>query len=287
MNFKHILAALSLVALFASCDRRVEFQSSKFITLDHYAYSVNETTPEVSIPVHIYNPDQSEVQVTVSVIESTAKTGTDFEVTSPASGILTFGPNDSTQVVKVQIKGQTGTYTGNKSFAIQVASATEGVTVGNTNVAAVTIIDLDHPLSSILGDYTATGLVATAGGQAQWDVTLSANEESISKVNVYNLSWCEETLVGEVSEDMTVITIPFGQMYVASGYATMFCGYGEGGYYAPAGNLILTKTETGWVQSTDIDDAEMTWGIGCLATSDGSPLGWLDYMLPGIVLTDK
>ena len=94
-------------------------------------------------------------------------------------------------------------------------------------------------------------------------------------------------MVGDVSEDMTVITIPYGQMYVASGYDTMFCGYASGGYYKPSGNLILTKTDAGWVQTSDADDDTTKWGIGCLATSNGSPVGWLDYIMPGVVLTKK
>ena len=85
---------------------------------------------------------------------------------------------------------------------------------------------------------------------------------------------------------MTLITIPFGQMYVASGYDILFVGWGAGGYYMPSGNLILTKTETGWEMSCDGDDSEMSWGYGALALDgNGNPLGWLDYVLPGTILT--
>ena len=285
LNFKYTLATLALAALFASCDRTAEFQSEKFISVDNTSYSVTEAAGEVSIPVHVYNAGTSEVNVTVNILPGTAEEGADFEVVSPASGVLTFTAGETTKDVKVAIKAHEGVYTGNKTFAVQVASATDGVVVGNLNTAVVLISDLDHPLSAILGDYTCTALVASEGGQAQYPVTFAANDESISKVNVVNLSWFGETLVGDVSEDMTVITIPYGQMYVASGYNTMFCGWSTGGNYSPSGNLILTKTETGWAQSSDIDTADRQWGIGCLATSNGSPLGWLDYMLPGLVLT--
>ena len=287
LNFKYIFAALSLAAVFASCDRRAEFQSAKFITLDHYSYSVDETVGEISIPVHIYNQDCHEVQVSVKGVDGTALAGTDFELLSPTSGVLTFPGGTDSLVVKVAIKPHEGVYTGNKSFKVQVASTTDGVVNGNLTTAVVTINDLDHPLSAILGDYTATGLVAIAGGAAQWKVTFAANEESVSKVDVINLSCFDETVVGDVSEDMNVITIPYGQLYEANGYVTMFCGYGIGGYYEDEGNLILTRTETGWKQSSDIDDSEMQWGIGCLATDgEGNPLGWLNYIYPGMVLTD-
>ena len=75
LNFKNILAAAALSALFVSCDRTAEFEPGQFVSLDHYSYSVNETAGEVVIPVHVYNAT-SEVQVAVSVISSTAEEGT-------------------------------------------------------------------------------------------------------------------------------------------------------------------------------------------------------------------
>lgn len=287
INFKYIMTALTVAVLSISCHNKVDYEYEKFVTMDHYVYSVNENVGEIVLPVHIYNQDCHEVQVSVKSVDGTAVAGTDYELLSPTSGVLTFPGGTDSLVVKVAIKPHEGVYTGNKSFKVQVASTTDGVVNGDLTTAVVTINDLDHPLSAILGDYTATGLVASAGGAAQWKVTFAANEESVSKVNVINLSWFDETVVGDVSEDMNVITIPYGQLYEASGYVTMFCGYGIGGYYEDEGNLILTRTETGWEQSSDIDDSEMQWGIGCLATDgEGNPLGWLDYIYPGMVLTD-
>lgn len=286
INFKYIIAALALVAATASCDRKIDFPADKFVTLDHYAYSVDETAQEVVIPVHIYHQDNNDVQVAVKLIADSAVEGTDYEIISPESGVLNFtGGNDSLSI-KIAIKPHVGTYTGTKKFGVQVTSTTEGVMHGEAASATVTIKDIDHPLAAILGDYTATALVASAGGQASWPVSFAANDESISMVNVTNLSWYNETVVGTVSDDMNVITIPFGQMYMASGYETMFCGFADGGYYEPEGNLILTKTETGWIQSTDVDTETIKWGIGCLATDGaGNPLGWLDYFYPSIELT--
>lgn len=283
-TFKYIVAALAMVAAVASCSRKVDYPVEKFVTLDHYAYSVDETVAEVVIPVHIYNQDSHDVQVAVKFLDNTAVQGTDYEIISPESGLLTFPGGTDSLAIKVAIKPHVGVYTGTKNFGVQVSTSTDGVVHGELCTATVSIKDIDHPLASILGEYTAVGLCKSAGGQAQWKVTLAANDESVSKVNVTNLSWYDETVIGDVSEDLTVITIPYGQMYQASGYATMFCGYAEGGYYTASGNLILTKTENGWAQSADIDTPQRKWGIGCLATQGGTPLGWLDYFYPGIVL---
>lgn len=284
LNFKYIVAALALVALSASCDRKVDFPSEKFVTLDDYVYSVDETSGEVVIPVHVYNHGNEDVQVAVKLLADSAVEGTDYELVNPTSGVLSFPAGTDSLTIKVAIKPHVGVYTGTKKFGVQVASATEGVVTGVLSSANVSISDLDHPLADILGDYVATGDTKSSG-VAQWKVTFAANEDDVTKVNVVNLSWFNETLVGDVSEDHNVVTLPFGQMYVASGYATLFCGWSTGGYYNPSGNLILTKTEAGWSQSADIDTSDSQWGIGCLATSGGSPLGWLDYIQPGLTLT--
>ena len=154
LNFKYTLATLALAALFASCDRTAEFKSEKFISVDNNSYSVTEVAGEVTIPVHVYNADNNEVNVSVTVLPGTAEEGADFEVVTPASGVLTFAAGETTKEVKIAIKSHEGVYTGNKNFAIQVASATEGVLVGKFDTSLITINDLDHPLSKFIGDWS-------------------------------------------------------------------------------------------------------------------------------------
>ena len=283
----NIIAAAIAVVLSASCNRALEFQHETFATFDAVNFSIDETAGKVRIPVSVYNPTGAEINVSVACVDGKAKVNEDFELTYPESGVITFSGAKSTDTLEIAIKPFVGVFTNNKEFTVQISSSTTGVGVGNLRTAKVTIKDLDHPLASILGDYDAVGLMASAGGAYKWSVTFDKNDDSVQKVNVIGLSDLGETLVGDVSEDMTVITIPYGQMYVASGYDTMFCGWSSGGYYKASGNLILTKTDAGWVQSSDLDDETRQWGIGCLATSNGTPLGWLDYIMPGAVLTKK
>lgn len=282
----NMLAAVVALVLSASCDRSIEFQHETFATFDAVSFAVDETAGKVRIPVSIYNPTGSEIQVSVKGVDGSAKVGEDFELSYPASGILTFSADKSTDTLEFAIKPYEGVFTNNKDFTVEIASVTSGVSTGLLRTAKVTIKDVDHPLASILGNYSAAGVSAASGAYA-WDVVIDKNDDSVQMVNVISFNDWGETLVGLVSDDMSTIIIPFGQMYVASGYDTMFVGWGAGGYYAPSGNLILTKTATGWIQSTDLDDDEMSWGIGALAVSNGTPLGWLDYMQPGIVLTKK
>lgn len=219
INFKYILTAMAVIALSVSCDNKAEFQSEKFVTMDHYSYSVAETVGEVVLPVHIYNQDCKDVQVSVKAVDGTAVAGTDYEILTPSSGVLSFAEGTDSLTVKVAIKPQVGKYTGNLNFYIQVNSATEGVVNGNLTTAMVTIRDLDHPLAAFLGDWTSTGPLVTAGGTLPSKTfTIVADEEDITKVWVENLDVMFADLnglvapdynrvSGQVNDEKTMITI--------------------------------------------------------------------------------
>lgn len=277
-----VAAAVALLSM-ASCNRKVEYQFDTYATLYRSTFSVAENAGEVRIPV-LLNNKGGDTQISVKVVEGSAEEGFDYEVVEPINGILSFsGDTDSLDIVIKILTPELGQFTGSKDFTVSLSSATTGVTVGAFSNAVVTIDDVDHPLAPILGEYTATGQMAS--GATSWTVKIDKHED-LTKVNIVGLADFGETLVGNINEAMTLITLPFGQIYKAAGYDTAFVGWAAGGYYLPSGNLILTKTETGWEQSCDADDSEMIWGYGALALGgDGNPLGWLDYVLPGTILT--
>lgn len=279
----NIIAAAIAVVLSASCNRALEFQHETFATFDAVNFSIDETAGKVRIPVSVYNPTGAEINVSVACVDGKAKVNEDFELTYPESGVITFSGAKSTDTLEIAIKPFVGVFTNNKEFTVQISSSTTGVGVGNLRTAKVTIRDLDHPLAAILGEYQGV----SASGTYFWDLAFDKNDESTQKVNIIGLCEDNETLVGDVSADMKVITVPFGQMYKAGGYDIMFCGYAAGGYYNPSGNMIFTLTDAGWVQTTDVDTDARKWGIGCLALSNGSPLGWWNNFSPGVVLKKK
>ena len=139
--------------LAASCGRKVEYQFDSYATMYSSTYTVAETVGEFNLPVLIQNPTGAEVQVSVKVTEGTAEEGVDYEVISPASGILTFsGETDSLNVV-IKVNAFEGEFTGNKTFDVTIASATEGLPVGMLSKSKVTINDLDHPLNTYIGQW--------------------------------------------------------------------------------------------------------------------------------------
>ena len=146
-----VAAACTLLA--ASCGRKVEYQFDSYATMYSSNYTVAETIGEFNVPVLIQNPTGAEVQVAVKVTEGTAEEGVDYEVISPASGLLTFsGETDSLNVV-IKINGFEGEFTGTKQFTVSIASATEGLPVGLFSQTKVTIDDLDHPLAAYIGQW--------------------------------------------------------------------------------------------------------------------------------------
>ena len=154
-NIILFVAAAVTLLLAASCNRKVEYQYEKYATLYHSSFTVAENAGELRIPVLVKNTKGADVQVSVKIDEGTAVEGVDYEVVSPANGILSFsGDTDSLDVVINLLTPALGEFTGAKNFNVSVASATEGVGVGLISNANVTIDDIDHPLAAFIGSWT-------------------------------------------------------------------------------------------------------------------------------------
>ena len=124
-------------------------------------------------------------------------------------------------------------------FSIKLLPS-ETLPVGSEDECAVTISDIDHPLTFMLGAYTATG-VNFWNGPTTWTMTLYKDAEDDHKVWIDNLfekaSWAAEDTryYGIVSDDNTTLNIPFGQtseyIYGSTGTPITLLGFdGEDGY---------------------------------------------------------
>lgn len=184
----NILTVAVLVLLMGSCDRKAEFDHETFATFNAVKYDLAENVGKVTIPVSIYNPTGAEVQVTVATLDGKAVKGTDYNVISPASGVLTFSGDVHTLDIEIEITSLEGEFTGSKDFKVQIASATSGLSVGNLNTANVTIIDLDHPLSAFIGGWVGT--IASMGYQGipsfdtEFNISADPADETFTKVIV-------------------------------------------------------------------------------------------------------
>jgi len=220
-HISKILAAGTVLLAMASCSHVAEYTSQSFVALGRASFTVQEDVGSFQIPVTVYPTDgKPNTSVTFKINETSAKAGTDFTV-EPASGVLAFSA-DSTQYITVTVKNDVGVFTGDKKFTIELESATNGYTRSNYMTSQVTIKDLDHPLSAILGTYTKAGVADYWGDTYDFAITISPYPDDITKVLVENLDPYfagngftadkgVNVFEGDVSEDMTQIVVAAGQ----------------------------------------------------------------------------
>lgn len=174
------------MTLFCSCDRKVDFKSQSFVTLEATSYSVSEGDGSFFIPVSIVNPVNEEVQVIINVTSDTAVEGKDFNIKSPQSKVLTFAPNENAKNIEVELVHDTE-MTGPKSFELSIQSADDSFIVGNFNTTACKIRDKEHPLGHFIGEWTGETMDQMYGVTEQLTVTISEVESDVNKLKVTNL----------------------------------------------------------------------------------------------------
>lgn len=270
-----ILATLALAAV--SCDKNenpVFNDADAFVAFDKGSFSITETKGQIEIPVTLVSLAGLETTISYEAEDGTAKAGVNFTLVD-GTATLTFTKDAPTQSIKVNIIDPevvydaegvrtSGKYTGDLSFTLKFKS-TGDVNAGRESTCKITIEDIDHPLTFILGDYAASA-DSWWRGHFDWDITLVKDPDDITKVWIYNLepylgsygykaNAGYNIYYGFVSEDKTQITVPACQ---ETGYQT-WC-------------LIGFDTD-----DPDSDDAGMT-DIIFNINADGSkltmPYGW-------------
>ena len=208
-NIFKAIAVLAGVAGLAACTKYAEYETAPFASLDFRSATVEEskTAATFTLPVHVYNNDGA-CSVTYTVDAGTAKEGVDYSLVD-ASGVLNFAEGTDTQNITISVTGQPGVYTGNLKFTVTLKSASNDVQIGAIKTCTVTVKDLDHPLSAILGEYDADGTDVFGRGIV-WPLTFSADEENDHKVWIKNivgfvyyndLDW-DLSVYGIVSDDL-------------------------------------------------------------------------------------
>ena len=290
--FKTFCFAAALTAAFSCSDLNVtpEFEDSKsFAAFDVTSVTVDENAGTVSIPVTFASVDPKMVAVAYATTDGTAKKGVNYTL-ADESAVLAFDGKTRTMNVVSNIVDLAGEYTGDLSFTLSLVKP-GNLDLGANSTCTVKIADLDHPLASILGTYTGSGL-ENWDGDIEWNVTFSKDDTDVTVVWITNLAGMgsNDVMYGNVSSDMTTITIPLGQTYTYNAsYTGKLVGFGpfDGTfYYTLDGSVVLTKTDAGWVQSTTMDETDAMWGYGHLAyATDGSIAGWLTGLYPGVTFT--
>lgn len=237
-SVKILIAATLAIFVSASCDRKVEFEHETFATFNAVSYTVDENVGEIKIPVTVYNPTGSELQVVVKTVDGAGEAGKDYEVVTPSSGILTFTGDQTAQDIVINITDHEGEFTGSLDFTVEISSATEALSIGNFKTAKVAINDLDHPLSAFFGTWSATTFEeAYLGTNVTLNFNMAADPNDLEKLVISIIDPMMSSVVGYsepvvlsaeavLNEDGTgEIVIPNGQ-YTGFTYA-----YGPWTYY--------------------------------------------------------
>ena len=279
-KFAYIILA---VAALASCSRKVEFTRLQFVYFASPSVSVYEDTALVKIPVNAVADvdfavtfetiDGEKIDVATGLPVPNGKSGVDYSIVDNDAAILRFKTGQNSDTIKVKITDFTGTLTGNKDFTIKLLGVSGGeVSLGGFSTCKVTIIDNDHPLKEVFGEYAATD----GDGQA-WTVTIAEDPTSYTQVYfdgfVPFFAGCLATgdryyVVAPVSDDLSTISIPLGYKLADqwNGYDIVVFGY-DGQYIDNTGTLSFKKTDTGY-------KLEGTQGLAAIYENGG-------YYIPG------
>lgn len=283
------LTILASVALFGACNlnETPEFNDADaFVAFDGTRFSAEETSGVLKVPVRLTSLGKMSTTVTYEVIDSTAIAGRDYALSGGAT-VLNFDGKDPVQHIEIDILPHEGVFTGDRVFGIALKSAGE-LNLGGNDTVYVTILDLDHPLSAILGTYTAVG-TSYFNGTESWTVTIEKDPAGdVNKVWITNLvsggSSASTPLYGLVNEERTELKIPVGQtIAVSSSYPSILFE----GFYGPDGATEIPDggSVTGLIGEDKISIQDE---IGShVYDASGASAGWYNIFQADVVLTKK
>lgn len=278
---KNIYLFISAIALLlVSCDRKVEFKHETFATLSTVRYTVREDAGEFTIPVTIYNPTGDEVQLIVKTDDETAVQDVDYEIVTPANGVLTFSGDESQKDVVIKLNHNKA-FQKSKTFYLSIAATDENFVIGNLNTATCVIKDAEHPLDMFIGEWKGTALSVFDGTSYPLTVNISEDEsdETYTKLKVDGLEPMQLSSVtplsGVVNAEKTQLTISGGQQIgYLDAYSSFFTFYP----FAIAGENL----NIGEVLTITLKDGALSLDsvYGCLFTyTDGNEYVWDAYQI--------
>ena len=290
---KKVLTYISLfvfgAALFSSCNlnESPKFNDKDaFVAFDKAAVSVKEEGKTVVIPVTLASLKGVSTSVSYEAVDGTAKNGVDYKL-ADETGTLTFSAEARTQYITVNIIERDGVFTGDLKFSLKFKS-TGDVAEGAENSCTITILDHDHPLSAILGKYSASA-ESYYNGPSTWDLEIMKDEKDVTMVwfagiipyfaTSFAYPQYDTRFYGIADLEAGTISIPIGQT----------CAYKYNGTYdisllgvdfpsvVKAGNIVLKVNTTDGVVITSED-------LGIYITDE---TGAWDLVLPVVTFTKK
>jgi hypothetical protein len=289
---KKILSYLIIMTaggLFAACSLNdaPEFDDANaFVAFEKTAISVDENAGTLRVGVRLTSLGGLTSTVAYQVFNGTAQEDVDFEPTG-GSSVLTFSAETPVQYIEFNILEHPGLFTGDRSFGIKLTNGGD-VALGAADSTAVTVLDLDHPLSFMLGNYTVYGPNYFGGRADTWEVTIEKDPDGdVAKVWISNLvvAGTSEKVYGIVNEDKNKIEIPVGQtIAVAASYDSVVLeGFddpdiNEAGLLPTGSKITMSLTQESPVKFT----MDLPFGSHILDIDS-----WYSIVLAGAVFTKQ
>lgn len=224
LNIKYLSFLLAGAVALASCDKNepnVFDDKDAFVAFDAvsvtYAEDYSKDGATFKIPVTLASVKGLEETVKFEVVtpeQKGAVAGVNFELLT-TTGVLSFDAENRTQYIEFKTMTD-GEYTGDLKFSVKLLPS-ETLPVGSESECTVIISDIDHPLTFMLGAYTAESTDFFSGAPMSWTMTFYKDAEDDHKVWIDNIfakdSWAADDTryYGIVSDDNTTLNIPFGQ----------------------------------------------------------------------------
>lgn len=268
--------------------------SEAFVAFDKIDISVNEDAATLRIPVRLTSLGNKTATVSYQVFEGPrpapgaaldagAQEGRDYELAG-GSSVLTFTANNPVQYIEFDVLSHTGEFTGDRTFGIKITNG-GGVNLGAADSAAVTILDLDHPLSFILGNFRANG-TSYFNGASQWTVVFAKDASDVTKVWITNLvlngSSSSRPVYGIVNAEKTEIRIPVGQEIAVS--ASYPDGINLEGFYGPGGDDLIPS---GGYITGSIDPSGTISILDWFGSNIAGTNSWYNIFVADVVLTKQ
>jgi hypothetical protein len=235
---KKIITYLSIIIagglLGASCNlnETPAFDDGEaFVAFDKIDISVNEDAATLRVPVRLTSLGGKTATVSYEIFElptpasgsdKGARDGRDYDLVG-GSSVLTFAANSPVQYVEFDILAHAGDFTGDRSFGVKLTSS-GNVNIGAADSVAIKILDLDHPLAFILGNYIGSGIDAWDGSLYSWSGVVFEKDPEGDVTKVWIKQMFESVnssakIYGIVNAEKTEIAIPVHQSAgVVSGY---------------------------------------------------------------------
>ena len=181
--FTYLSLILTLSFFAVSCDLNqlpVFDDKDAFVAFDKAGIKVQEDAGIIEIPVTLASVEGLTAKVTYKAIDGDAVAGKNYRLVDE-SATLNFNATQRTDVIKIEIINL-HEFTGDLKFSIEFDNL-NGLNPGSENSCAVTILDIDHPLSSIIGKYQITGKdYFEDGAEVTWTMEFGKDPDDISKV---------------------------------------------------------------------------------------------------------